>query len=620
MTSASGGSLTGRQLGDFELLGLLGAGGMAEVYRGFDVKLKREVAVKVLPASLARDANYVQRFRTEAQRVAALDHPHIVPVYHFGEEGPLLYHVMPLLKESLRDRLEREGPLSPKEAVGIVAQIASALAVAHEVGLIHRDVKPENILLNDKNEALLTDFGIARPVMMSRAGRMAQTLSATGLPVGTPEYMAPEQLRGEAIDERVDIYALGAVLYELLTGHPPHEAETPYQVAALSLAGEITPPSALVPDISPELEDVVMTALAYDRAARYQDASAFGHAARRAVFPHGASLLTGLPGLRRTTRRIAVTGFPSRGRSARSDEAPTQPPAQDTTLGAGLGWEDWEPPAGGHVEKKRAPRTRRALLAVLAVVVLVVALLGGVSFVIRQMNLSLFSAAPRATTGPTVTVLPSPTPLATATTTPTPSPTPTPRPTAIPTPLPAVQAAFVKVDSTTEGSWSGVYGSAGYILATTNGGAAYSNIPRYLLVTITSAGAYTWAGTTTDPRALQKPPGAGGTGNIAACWYSGKSFTIDVGVTDGQTHRVALYLLDWDSYGSPHGRVERIDAVNAVTGATLDSRTVGQTADDTNVNDQFHNGKYLVWQVRGRVIFTVTNLNSNAVVSGIFFD
>ena len=136
---------------------------MAEVYRGFDVKLKRAVAVKVLPATLASDPNYVQRFRTEAQRVAALNHPHIVPVYHFGEEGPLLYHVMPLFNESLRDRLEREGMLAPKEAVRLIVQIASALSVAHAAGLVHRDVKPENILLNDKDEALLTDFGIARP-------------------------------------------------------------------------------------------------------------------------------------------------------------------------------------------------------------------------------------------------------------------------------------------------------------------------------------------------------------------------------------------------------------------------------------------------------------------------
>ncbi len=521
MTSASGGSLEGKQLGDFQLLGLLGAGGMAEVYRGFDVKLKRQVAVKVLPAALSGDANYVQRFRTEAQRVAALNHPHIVPVYHFGEEGPLLYHVMPLLKESLRDRLERDGTLAPHEAVRLVVQIASALSVAHAAGLVHRDVKPENILLNDKGEALLTDFGIARPVMMSRTGRMAQTLSATGLPVGTPEYMAPEQLRGESIDERADIYALGAVLYELLTGHPPHEAETPYEVAALSLMGEITPPSSLAPGISEALEDVVMIALAADRTARYPDASSFAFAARRAVFPQGASLLTGLPGLRRTTRENTMRSRPIRSHQGRADELPTQPLAPDPA--SDLAHEDARVtrtvravPGGGREENRRVPLTRRALILAALVGALVVSLCGAASLgVARQMNLPIFGFAPTATTRPTptATMLPSPTPQ--------PSPTPVPLPTATSVPLPAVQATFVKVDTTTGGSWSGVYGAQGYILATNNDpNHAYSKIPGYALVNINSALTYDWSDATTDPRALQKPPGAGGNDRIAACWYT----------------------------------------------------------------------------------------------------
>ena len=611
--SAGGSSLTGKQLSDFQLQGLLGTGGMAEVYRGFDVKLKRQVAIKVLPAMLASDTNYVQRFRTEAQRVAALNHPHIVPVYHFGEEGPLLYHVMPLLKESLRDRLEREGALAPEEAVRLVVQIASALSVAHAAGLVHRDVKPENILLNDKGEALLTDFGIARPVMMSRMGRMAQTLSATGLPVGTPEYMAPEQLRGEAIDERADIYALGAVLYELLTGHPPHEAETPYEVAALSLTGKITPPSALVPGMSETLEDVVMIALASDPAARYPDASSFGFALRRAVFPQGASLLTGLPGLRRLTRENTLMSF--RSRLGRADELPTQPFAEDD---ARLTRTVWAAPAGGQAKARRKPLTRRALFVVIAVAVLVVSLCGAASWSIaRLITQPLVGDAPTATALPTATLLPSPTPLPTS----TPEPTPTPLPTATPKPKPTVQAAFVKVDAATGGSWNGVYGAQGYILAPNDAAHPYnSKIPGYLIVTITSAYTYIWTGATTDPRALQKPPGSGASDRIAACWFTGQTFTIDVGVTDGETHRLALYVLDWDGYGSPHGRVQRIQAVNATTGATLDTRTVGQPDGDTNASDQFRSGKYLIWEVRGHVRFTVTNLNSNAVLSGIFFD
>jgi hypothetical protein len=250
-----------------------------------------------------------------------------------------------------------------------------------------------------------------------------------------------------------------------------------------------------------------------------------------------------------------------------------------------------------------------------AVGVLVVSLCGAASWgVARQMNLPIFGSVPMATTRPTMTAttLPSPTPQ--------PSPTLAPLPTATSVPLPVVQAAFVKVDNTTEGSWSGVYGAQGYILATNNDPThAYSKIPGYAVVIISSASIYDWTDATTDPRALQKPPGAGASDRIAACWYTYplQTFTIDVGVTDGETHRLALYLLDWDGYGG--GRVERIDAVNATTGATLDSRVIGQPNGDTNPNDQFHSGKYLVWQVRGHVRIIVTNLNSNAVLSGIFF-
>jgi serine/threonine-protein kinase len=413
VTPTSGGSLVGKQLGDFQLQGLLGAGGMAEVYRGFDVKLKRQVAVKILPAAMANDAGYVQRFKTEAQRVAALNNPHIVPVYHFGEEGQLLYHVMPILKESLRDRLDREVTLTPQDAVRLVVQIASALSVAHAAGLVHRDVKPENILLDDKGEAFLTDFGIARPVMPTRVGRAAQTLSATGLPVGTPEYMAPEQLRGEPMDQRADIYALGAVLYELLTGHAPHEAETPYEVAALSLMGKIDPPSALVPGIPEELEDVIMIALAPDPAARYPDASSFAFAARRAVFPRGRSLLTGLPGLRRATRENVILSRPRR--MSRADE-PTHPLATRATRAI------WAVTGGGKGETGRPALTARSLFVAVAATALVVVLCGAASLSLaRQMQLPILGFAPTATARPTATieptVTPSPTPAPTATAT-----------------------------------------------------------------------------------------------------------------------------------------------------------------------------------------------------------
>jgi hypothetical protein len=174
------------------------------------------------------------------------------------------------------------------------------------------------------------------------------------------------------------------------------------------------------------------------------------------------------------------------------------------------------------------------------------------------------------------------------------------------------------VDTSTSGSWSSVYGHSGYVMAPNNA-AYYSSFPAYAVVSITGAFKYTWANATTDPRALQKPPGAGATDRIASAWTSNQSFAVDIGVTDGATHRLALYFLDWDSYGSPHGRVEQVDAVNAVTGTTMNSRTLGQPNDSTPATARFNNGTYLVWNIRGHVKFVITNLNSNAVLSGVFF-
>jgi len=302
----SGENLTGRSLDVYSLGELLGKGGMAEVYRALDRTLQREVAVKVLPASLANDPGYVQRFRDEARQVAALNQPHIVPVYTFGEEQGLLFLVMPVLKESLRDRLDREKRLTPAEAVRIGVEIASALHAAHTHGLVHRDVKPENILLNDEGQAALTDFGIAREATFLRATGANRTLSATGLPVGTPEYMAPEQLRGAIVDQRADIYALGVVLYELLTGVVPFEAETPYEVAALSLTAPVPLPSTLNPAIGPQLEGVLLKALDKDPENRYADVKSFATALRASVL--GELTTAPIPTIRWTQYTGPITG------------------------------------------------------------------------------------------------------------------------------------------------------------------------------------------------------------------------------------------------------------------------------------------------------------------------
>src|SRR5689334_5492194 len=315
------GGLTGQRLGDYELTALLGAGGMAEVYRGLDVGLGRAVAVKVLPASLAGDPGYVARFRAEARRVAALDHLHIVPVYHYGEERGLLYLVMPILKESLRDRLERalagtDEPLPIVAAARYVMEIAAGLDMAHAQGIVHRDVKPENILLDESGAALLTDFGIAREASVLRQPGQVRTLAATGLPVGTPEYMAPEQLRGVSVDQRADIYALGAVLYELLTGVAPHEAPTPYEVAALALTQPITPPSMHNPRVWPELERVTLRALAADPAARYQDMRAFAIELRQALARQPSSATREAPTPSAPIAALAAVAAPARSTSS----------------------------------------------------------------------------------------------------------------------------------------------------------------------------------------------------------------------------------------------------------------------------------------------------------------
>jgi eukaryotic-like serine/threonine-protein kinase len=271
-------SYIGRQIAGYRLTALLGVGGMAKVYRAQDLELSREVAIKLVSGPQYSDAAYVQRFRDEAIRVAALSHPNIVPIYQFGEDKGALFLVMPVLAESLRHQLDREQILPFGHAVHVVTQMAAALQWAHSQGIVHRDVKPENVLLDKAGVAYLTDFGIAREVEALRKKGAKRTLSPSGLPVGTPEYMAPEQLQALTVDHRADVYALGAVLYELLTGTTPYAAATPYAVAVRALTEPLTPPSKHNPAIPRELEKVVLRALAQSPEDRYQDMASFAEA------------------------------------------------------------------------------------------------------------------------------------------------------------------------------------------------------------------------------------------------------------------------------------------------------------------------------------------------------
>ncbi len=444
VTLASEGTLIGQRLGHYQLEELLGTGGMAEVYRARNLERDgpRDVAVKVLPANLASDPGYVRRFREEAERVAALKHPNIVPVLASGEQRGLLYLVMPLLRESLRDRLQREKVLPPATAVPIARQIAAALAVAHDAGLIHRDVKPENILLDARGRAMLTDFGIARQIAPRRGGTL-YTVSGSGLPVGTPEYMPPEQLRADHIDQRADTYALGAVLYELLTGTVPFPADTPYEVAALVFTAPLPRPTQHNPEISPQLDQVVMTALARNPNERFQDARSFEQALQTATAPPAGLLERA--GLRRDvitqrlSRRPVVPAAPTAPAGAFGavgrlvpgtlTGAPTLPPSATLTglpTQSSASWPTASPTLVPAVAR-RAAQSRWVLvggiLALLAVTVC-----GGGSLAAASRLGLVFSGGSTPTAAPTATLAP--------TETPEPTETPTVEPTATDVPIP----------------------------------------------------------------------------------------------------------------------------------------------------------------------------------------
>ncbi len=265
--------LLGTTLGNYRILAPLGQGGMARVYRAYQENLDREVAIKVLPPWYAADRNFVERFNLEARLVARLSHPNIVTVHDASEQNGHLYIVMQLvdggtLKHRM-DQLHMQGQaMDAVEAVPIFVQLADALNYAHEQGVVHRDVKPVNVLMDRSGRPILSDFGIAKVLASTK-----DQLTRPGAGVGTPEYMSPEQCLGGAVDGRADIYALGALLFEALTGQTPFLGEN-YPALAHSHIYEAPPrPTILNPAISPLLEQIILIALMKNPAQRYQQAS-----------------------------------------------------------------------------------------------------------------------------------------------------------------------------------------------------------------------------------------------------------------------------------------------------------------------------------------------------------
>jgi eukaryotic-like serine/threonine-protein kinase len=266
-----------RVLGDrYEVEVLLGQGGMARVFRGTDRVLNRTVAVKVLSPQFASDDQFVARFRREAQAAAALNHPNIVSVYDTGDQGDVHYIVMEYVEgRTLRDVIRQEGPILPERASEIAQAVARALATAHEAGLVHRDIKPGNIMLTRDGEVKVMDFGIART-------STGDTLTQTAAVLGTASYLSPEQAQGSTVDARSDIYSLGCVLYEMLTGRPPFTGDTPVAIAYKHVREDAVHPSNLNPDVPPSLDAVVMKAMAKNPDNRYQTANEFRQDLERA--------------------------------------------------------------------------------------------------------------------------------------------------------------------------------------------------------------------------------------------------------------------------------------------------------------------------------------------------
>ena len=256
-------------LGDaYTVEGRLGAGGFAVVFLVRDVHLKRKLAVKVLSPDVIASHSVLERFRREAETIAQLSHPHIVPLHFIGQKDDLVYLVMEAVEGgSLADRLQREKRLPIDDAARIFSEVASALAHAHKRGVVHRDIKPQNVLLDaESGRALVTDFGIART---AEGG----SLTATGMVVGTPAYLSPEQVTGEPSDHRADIYALGVMMYEMVAGEPPFTGATPTAVLMKRLGGPPPPLKATRSDVPPALEELVDACLQTDPADRIQNAA-----------------------------------------------------------------------------------------------------------------------------------------------------------------------------------------------------------------------------------------------------------------------------------------------------------------------------------------------------------
>lgn len=390
----------------------IGEGGMAVVYRGYDLVLDRPVAIKVLRGQFAADASFLRRFEREAQAAARLSHPNIVSVYDVGRDDGTRYIVMEYVPgKTLKQLILEHAPFSLDEAIHIVRQVAAALDYAHQHGLVHRDIKPQNILVDERGFVKVTDFGIAK-------GLTDVSLTEAGFGMGTVHYVSPEQARGEPATPASDIYALGVVLYEMLTGRLPFDADNPIGLAMQHVHEAPPPPRQFNPNIPPAVEAIILRALAKDPRQRFPTAGALAQA-----LTHWRQYVPG------STPAPPRGGMPPRVPAGRARARGTPPPAVPSSRAGDIGCATWL--VGSAI-----------LVGIVALVVLAFQLVD-----LRALTGSDESPNP----SPTVAVLaPSPTPAATPSpvVTPTSLPTPTTEPTPSPTPTPEMARVPDLVNST----------------------------------------------------------------------------------------------------------------------------------------------------------------------------